>query len=49
MHEGKIVEEGPADAVCERPQDAYTKALLRAVPIPDPREARARREALGTA
>ena len=40
MHDGKIVEEGPADQVCERPQDAYTKTLLAAVPIPDPREAR---------
>jgi peptide/nickel transport system ATP-binding protein len=49
MYRGEIVEEGPADAVCERPQDAYTKALLTAVPIPDPREARARREALGPA
>ncbi len=49
MYRGKIVEQGPADAVCERPQDAYTKALLTAVPIPDPREARARREALGPA
>jgi len=49
MHRGKIVEEGPADAVCERPQDAYTKTLLAAVPIPDPREARARREAMGAA
>jgi peptide/nickel transport system ATP-binding protein len=49
MYRGKIVEEGPADAVCERPQDAYTKALLTAVPIPDPRAARARREALGPA
>jgi peptide/nickel transport system ATP-binding protein len=49
MYRGKIVEEGPADAVCERPRDAYTKTLLAAVPIPDPREARARREALGTA
>jgi peptide/nickel transport system ATP-binding protein len=49
MYRGKIVEEGPADAVCERPQDTYTKALLTAVPIPDPREARARREALGPA
>jgi peptide/nickel transport system ATP-binding protein len=49
MYKGKIVEEGPADEVCERPQDAYTKQLLAAVPIPDPREARARRQALGTA
>jgi oligopeptide transport system ATP-binding protein len=45
MHEGKIVEEGPADQVCERPRDPYTKQLLAAVPIPDPREARARRGA----
>ena len=43
MHEGKIVEQGPADQVCERPSDSYTKALLAAVPVPDPRESRARR------
>ena len=43
MHEGKIVEQGPADQVCERPADAYTRTLLAAVPIPDPRESRARR------
>jgi len=49
MHEGKIVEEGPADRVCEQPREAYTKQLLAAVPIPDPREARARRETLGMA
>jgi len=49
MHEGRIVEEGPADAVCERPENDYTRKLLAAVPIPDPREARARREAAGLA
>ncbi|HVY77316.1 MAG TPA: ABC transporter ATP-binding protein [Solirubrobacterales bacterium] len=49
MHQGKIVEEGPADVVCERPRDPYTRRLLAAVPIPDPREARARREAAGLA
>ncbi|HEX6601161.1 MAG TPA: ATP-binding cassette domain-containing protein [Solirubrobacterales bacterium] len=43
MHDGKIVEQGSADQVCERPQDEYTKKLLAAVPIPDPRESRERR------
>jgi oligopeptide transport system ATP-binding protein len=45
MHNGKIVEEGTADQVCEHPSDAYTKKLLAAVPIPDPRESRERRRA----
>jgi oligopeptide transport system ATP-binding protein len=44
MHHGKIVEEGTADQVCEHPRDAYTRKLLAAVPIPDPRESRARRQ-----
>jgi len=44
MYQGKIVEEGAADAVCERPSDSYTQRLIAAVPIPDPREARARRQ-----
>jgi oligopeptide transport system ATP-binding protein len=43
MNNGKIVEEGSADQVCERPVDPYTKKLLAAVPIPDPRESRDRR------
>jgi oligopeptide transport system ATP-binding protein len=42
MHHGKIVEQGDADEVCERPRDDYTKKLLAAVPIPDPRESRER-------
>jgi len=47
MHNGKIVEEGTADQVCESPRDPYTKTLLAAVPIPDPRESRKRRAAAG--
>jgi oligopeptide transport system ATP-binding protein len=47
MHGGRIVEEGSADRVCDSPRDPYTKTLLAAVPIPDPREARARRAAVG--
>jgi peptide/nickel transport system ATP-binding protein len=47
MHDGKIVEEGTAETICSSPRDPYTQALLEAVPIPDPREARARRAATG--
>ena len=42
MYVGKIVEIGPADAVCENPIHPYTLALLSAVPIPDPKENAAR-------
>ncbi len=42
MYEGKIVEEGSAEQVCERPLHPYTRSLLAAVPVPDPNEARAR-------
>jgi peptide/nickel transport system ATP-binding protein len=45
MNEGKIVEQGTADQVCETPRDEYTKKLLAAVPIPDPRESRERTKA----
>jgi len=32
MQGGKIVEAGPAEQVLERPQHAYTRTLLAAVP-----------------
>lgn len=36
MHDGRIVETGSADDVCERPANPYTRALLAAAPDPDP-------------
>jgi oligopeptide transport system ATP-binding protein len=44
MNRGKIVETGPAEEVYTNPKDEYTKALLAAVPVPDPRKMRTRRE-----
>jgi oligopeptide transport system ATP-binding protein len=43
MAEGKIVETGTADEVYASPRHEYTKALLAAVPVPDPRRMRARK------
>jgi ABC-type oligopeptide transport system ATPase subunit len=36
MHQGVIVEQGPAERVYTRPENDYTRALLAAVPVPDP-------------
>jgi peptide/nickel transport system ATP-binding protein len=43
MNKGKLVEMGPAEQVYGDPQDEYTKALLAAVPVPDPRRMRERK------
>jgi len=40
MHRGRIVETGVATQVCDHPEHPYTKALLSAVPRPDPRDRR---------
>ena len=40
---GKLVEVAPAKELFENPLHGYTKALLSAIPIPDPRRERARK------
>jgi len=42
MYLGRIVEEGPAEAIYRAPKHPYTAALLSAVPVPDPDGQRAR-------
>jgi ABC-type oligopeptide transport system ATPase subunit len=42
MSRGKIVEQGPRDAVFDQPQDDYTKTLLAAIPRINPEWDRAR-------
>lgn len=42
MYLGQIVELGPRDVVFTQPQHPYTRALLSAVPVPDPAAARTR-------
>jgi len=42
MYLGVIVESGERDELYDHPQHPYTKALLSAVPIPDPKATRAR-------
>ena len=37
MHRGKIVETGDTETVCTTPQHPYTRSLLSAVPVADPR------------
>jgi oligopeptide transport system ATP-binding protein len=48
MYLGKIVELGPPSAIYETPAHPYTRALLSAVPIPDPRAERRRKRVILT-
>ena len=43
MHRGRLVEQGPADAVLTAPLHPYTERLLAAAPVADPVRQRARR------
>lgn len=42
MYQGKIVEMGKTELIYTNPQHPYTKALLQAMPIPDPKIERSR-------
>ena len=45
MQDGLLVEEGDRDSILKNPKDAYTKRLISAVPVPDPKEQAIRRAA----
>ncbi|MEJ7569732.1 MAG: ATP-binding cassette domain-containing protein [Gaiellaceae bacterium] len=45
MNKGKLIEIGPAEELYSNPREDYTKALLSAVPIPDPRAMKERKAA----
>ena len=38
MYLGRIVEKGPVEAIFDSPRHPYTRALIEAVPVPDPRQ-----------
>ncbi|MGA0925514.1 MAG: oligopeptide/dipeptide ABC transporter ATP-binding protein, partial [Lutimaribacter sp.] len=44
MYLGRIVEMGPRQAVFEDPRHPYTQALMKAVPIADPRNRKSERD-----
>ncbi|MEV6345545.1 oligopeptide/dipeptide ABC transporter ATP-binding protein [Actinoplanes sp. NPDC051851] len=45
LYRGRIMEQGPAAEIHDSPAHPYTKALMAAVPVPDPAEQRRRRAA----
>jgi len=43
MNHGRLVEEGTPDEILRNPQQAYTKRLITAIPVPDPDQQAERR------
>ena len=46
MYRGQIIELGSAEAIVDDPRHIYTKALMSAIPVPDPRTERSRERIL---
>ena len=44
LYRGRVMEEGAAEDVCDRPAHPYTRSLLASVPLPDVRAQRERRK-----
>jgi oligopeptide/dipeptide ABC transporter ATP-binding protein len=47
LYRGRVMEEGSAEDVCDRPAHPYTRSLLASVPLPDVRAQRERRRLRG--
>jgi oligopeptide/dipeptide ABC transporter ATP-binding protein len=47
LYRGRVMEEGSAEDVCDRPAHPYTMSLLASVPLPDVRAQRERRRVRG--
>jgi peptide/nickel transport system ATP-binding protein len=47
MYLGRIIETGPTQTLIKEPKHPYTKALIQAVPVPDPHNNRARTQLEG--
>lgn len=49
MYLGRIMEIGPTNSIFRAPLHPYTRALLDAIPVPDPRKRKARKPLVGEA